>query len=69
MTLEQATEYIRKNQKALNLTYLARFISLDVSNLRKAINGKINNKGTLISIPQRCLPALEKYFEEMKIRL
>lgn len=66
-TIQEFTDYIKTNRKRLNLADLCRYIGFDRGDMNKALNGIQNNKGTVIKIPDRCLPYLKEYFTKLGV--
>lgn len=64
--LERATDWLNQAQNTINMAEVARRLEMNQSNLRKAINRDKNFKGTTVLIPERCLPAVQKLFTELR---
>lgn len=64
--LEKATDWLYKHKDIINLTEIGKRIDLDKPDMLKAVSRLTNAKGTVVKIPERCLPALKEVLAELR---
>ena len=64
--LEKATDWLFQNKELINVAEIGKRIGLGKQDLSKAINRTANAKGTIVKIPERCLPALKEVLAELR---
>lgn len=65
--LEKYTKWLSDNREAINLSYVANSIGMDVSNLHRAINGQRDSHGCIAKIPKRCEIPLRDFLEKIGV--
>jgi len=65
LTKEQATEWLRRNKDYIKPSVIGKAIGVDPGTMTRIITGALDTRGYQVSLPDRCLPELNRVIGEI----